>query len=143
MSDRGSDGKNGRLPDSIDQRLDTCTDHLYGGLIGLVMGFWGAVASIWFVSVALISPQPAGRAARPDRGGREPDDRVALRPGVAGRIDLVPGDYGTALLAGRPRGALRPGRHPLRLERRPHRPDAAPSSGSAAMARGAASSPRC
>ena len=55
MSDRGTDGKDGRLPDSIDQRLDTCTDHLYGGLIGLVMGFFQAVASIWFVSVALVA----------------------------------------------------------------------------------------
>jgi hypothetical protein len=35
----------GRLPDAIDQRVDVCTDGLYGGLIGLVMGFWGAVAS--------------------------------------------------------------------------------------------------
>ena len=55
MSDRGSEGKDARLPDSIDQRLDTCTDHLYGGLIGLVMGFFGAVAAMWFVSVALVS----------------------------------------------------------------------------------------
>ena len=31
MSDRGADGDTARLPDSIDQRLDTCTDHLYGG----------------------------------------------------------------------------------------------------------------
>ena len=54
MSDRGSVGAAGRLPDAVDQRLDVCTEGLYGGLIGLVMGFWGAVASIWFVSAALI-----------------------------------------------------------------------------------------
>ena len=70
MSDRGSDGKDARLPDSIDQRLDTCTDHLYGGLIGLVMGFFGAVASIWFVSVALISRSQPVELARPGGGGR-------------------------------------------------------------------------
>ena len=96
MSDRGADG---RLPDSIDQRLDICTDHLYGGLIGLVMGFIGAVASVWFVSVALISrSQPV---AFLDRAGEAANGALAslLGPGLAGRIDLVPGTYGTALLA--------------------------------------------
>ena len=99
MSDRGSDGKDARLPDSIDQRLDTCTDHLYGGLIGLVMGFFGAVASIWFVSVALISrSQPIESL---DRAGAAANRLLEslLGPEIAGRIDLVPGDYGTALLA--------------------------------------------
>ena len=97
MSDRGADGKDGRLPDAIDQRLDTCTDHLYGGLIGLVMGFWGAVASIWFVSVALVErSQPV---AFLDQAGTAANGLVArlLGPAVAGRIDLVPGDYGTAI----------------------------------------------
>ena len=100
MSDRGSDGKNARLPDSIDQRLDTCTDHLYGGLIGLVMGFFGAVASIWFVSVALIArSQPV---ALLDRTGAAANQMIGslFGPEIAGRIDLVPGEYGTALLAG-------------------------------------------
>jgi vitamin B12/bleomycin/antimicrobial peptide transport system ATP-binding/permease protein len=100
MSDRGSDGKNARLPDSIDQRLDTCTDHLYGGLIGLVMGFFGAVASIWFVSVALIArSQPV---ALLDRTGAAANQMIGsiFGPEIAGGIDLVPGEYGTALLAG-------------------------------------------
>ena len=99
MSDRGSDGKDARLPDSIDQRLDTCTDHLYGGLIGLVMGFFGAVASVWFVSVALVSrSQPVELL---DRAGAAANRLLEslLGPEIAGRIDLVPGDYGTALLA--------------------------------------------
>ena len=99
MSDRGSDGKDTRLPNSIDQRLDTCTDHLYGGLIGLVMGFFGAVASIWFVSVALISrSQPIESL---DRAGAAANRLLEslVGPEIAGRIDLVPGDYGTALLA--------------------------------------------
>ena len=98
MSDRGS-GKDGRLPDSIDQRLDVCTDHLYGGLIGLVMGFIGAVASMWFVSVALISrSQPVELL---DRAGASANRMLEslLGPAIAGRVDLVPGDYGTALLA--------------------------------------------
>lgn len=99
MSDRGSAGNDGRLPDSIDQRLDICTDHLYGGLIGLVMGFIGAVASVWFVSVALISrSQPV---AFLDRAGAAANRGVEalLGPAIAGHVDLVPGDYGTALLA--------------------------------------------
>ena len=99
MSDRGSDGKDARLPESIDQRLDTCTDHLYGGLIGLVMGFFGAVLSVWFVSEALVS------RSRPvemlDRAGGAANRllKSLLGPEIAGRFDLVPGDYGTALLA--------------------------------------------
>jgi vitamin B12/bleomycin/antimicrobial peptide transport system ATP-binding/permease protein len=99
MSDRGSDGKDARLPDSIDQRLDTCTDHLYGGLIGLVMGFFGAVASIWFISVALVERSKPIELL--DRAGAAANRTLEslLGPGIAGRIDLVPGEYGTALLA--------------------------------------------
>ena len=140
MSDRGADG---RLPDSIDQRLDICTDHLYGGLIGLVMGFIGAVASVWFVSVALISrSQPV---AFLDRAGEAANGALAslLGPGLAGRIDLVPGDLRHGAPRRRPRRALRADRHALRLARRPRRAAAAPSSGRRATAPGAASSPRC
>jgi putative ATP-binding cassette transporter len=99
MSDRGGDGKDTRLPDSIDQRLDTCTDHLYGGLIGLVMGFFGAVASVWFVSVALVSR--SAPVAFLDRAGAAANRTLEslVGPGIAGRVDLVPGDYGSALLA--------------------------------------------
>ncbi|MFO1207796.1 MAG: ATP-binding cassette domain-containing protein [Amaricoccus sp.] len=100
MSDRGADGRNGRLPDAIDQRLDTCTDQLYGGLIGLVMGFWGSVASIWFVSVALVErSQPVAFLDQAGAAANGLLERL-LGPAVAGRIDLVPGDYGTAILAG-------------------------------------------
>ena len=88
-------------------------------------------------------PQPARRAARPGGGGREPDDRVVLRPG-----DRRPDRPGAGRVRHRDsrrpaRGALRPDRHPLRLERRSRRRRSAPSSGSAATARGAASSRRC
>lgn len=99
MSDRGTDGKDARLPDSIDQRLDICTDHLYGGLIGLVMGFIGAVASVWFVSNALIARSEP--VAFLDRAGAAANQAVAtlFGPGIAAHVNLVPGDYGTALLA--------------------------------------------
>ena len=99
MSDRGASGNDGRLPDSIDQRLDICTDHLYGGLIGLVMGFIGAVASVWFVSVALLArSQPVEFL---DRLGAAATRAVESTFGawVAARVDLVPGAYGTAILA--------------------------------------------
>lgn len=103
MSDRGSSegtgGKEQRLPDSIDQRLDICTDHLYGGLIGLVMGFFGAVAAMWFVSQALIArSQPVEMLDRIGASANGMLERV-LGPEIAGRIDLVPGQYGTAILA--------------------------------------------
>lgn len=100
MSDRGSEGRAGQLPDAIDQRLDVCTEGLYGGLIGLVMGFWGAVASIGFVSVALI--RRSEPVALLDRAGLAANQAIGslLGPQIAGRIDLVPGQYGTAILAG-------------------------------------------
>lgn len=94
MSDRSDQGGATRLPDAIDQRIDECSGGLYGGLIGLAMGLWGAIASIWFVSQALIErsqPVPAL-------------DRLTARLtdalGLAGVVDLAPGVYGTALLSG-------------------------------------------
>jgi ABC-type uncharacterized transport system fused permease/ATPase subunit len=101
MSDRGAqegDGA-GRLPDAIDQRIDQCTDGLYGGLIGLVMGLWGATASVFFLSSALIErsvPVPALDAA----AAAFSEWLVAVLGPVAARVDLAPGPYGTALLAG-------------------------------------------
>ena len=143
MSDRGADGKDARLPDSIDQRLDTCTDHLYGGLIGLVMGFIGAVASIWFVSVALIS--------------RSQPVEVLDRAGAAANRTLEPAPRPGDRRPDRPRAGRLRHRDPRRRPRRrstsrspPSSPggsaassSAAPSSGSRATAPGAASSPRC
>jgi ABC-type uncharacterized transport system fused permease/ATPase subunit len=102
VSDRADDGGPGRLPDAVDQRIDECTNGLYGGLIGLVMGLWGAIASVWFVSAALIErsrPVPAL-----DRAGQALTDMLS---GVfnffglaASPISLSPGPYGTAILAG-------------------------------------------
>jgi ABC-type uncharacterized transport system fused permease/ATPase subunit len=94
MSDRSEQGGASRLPDAIDQRIDECSGGLYGGLIGLAMGLWGAIASIWFVGQALIE------RSRPV----EALDRLALRLtdalGLTGVVDLAPGEYGTALLSG-------------------------------------------
>jgi ABC-type uncharacterized transport system fused permease/ATPase subunit len=103
VSDRADDGGPSRLPNAIDQRVDECTGGLYGGLIGLVMGFWGAIASIWFVSAALIErsrPVPAL-----DRAGQALSEALsslfaAFGLPLADRIDLSPGPYGTAILAG-------------------------------------------
>jgi ABC-type uncharacterized transport system fused permease/ATPase subunit len=101
MSDRADDGRRlPRLPDAIDQRIDECTDGLYAGLIGLAMGLWGSVASIGFVSIALLErsvPVPfldewaASLAAVVGQ---------VLGPGAAAAADLSPGAYGSALLAG-------------------------------------------
>ncbi|MCB2054220.1 MAG: ABC transporter ATP-binding protein/permease [Geminicoccaceae bacterium] len=100
MSDRSDTGDAGsRLPDAIDQRIDECSIGLYGGVIGLAMGLWGAVASIWFVSVALLDKSThiptldswaaAGYAAV---GG-------PLGIDTTGWADAFPGEYGSALLA--------------------------------------------
>ena len=99
MSDRGSAGNDGRLPDSIDQRLDICTDHLFGGLIGLVMGFIGAVASVWFVTIALVArSQPVDFLDRLGAAANQGLTAV-VGPTLAGYVNLVPGDLGTAILA--------------------------------------------
>ena len=84
--------RDARLPDSIDQRLDTCTDHLYGGLIGLVMGFCGAVASIWFVSVALVErSQPVAMLDRAGAAANRRSRAAARARRSPAAIDLVPG----------------------------------------------------
>ncbi len=92
MSDRAETGGISRMPDAIDQRIDECSGGLYGGLIGLSMGLWGAIASIWFVSQELV------RRSQP----------VAWLDGFLGRTGealglgdaLVPGICGTAVLSG-------------------------------------------
>ena len=55
MSNRdGSATAPNRLPDNIDQRIDECTVAMYSGIIGLAMGLWGAITSIYFVSIAIL-----------------------------------------------------------------------------------------
>lgn len=104
MSDRGQAGSGKRLPDAIDQRIDECSDGLYGGLIGLAMGFWSAVASIGFVSQALLERTAAVPAL--DHLAHDASamlDRVVghlAGPELAPNLDFAPGIYGSALLVG-------------------------------------------
>jgi vitamin B12/bleomycin/antimicrobial peptide transport system ATP-binding/permease protein len=92
MSDRTSGGA--RLPDAIDQRIDVSSAGLYGGFIGLAMGLWGAVASIFFVSQELI------QHSRPVETLDGFAATLADALGLAGALDLAPGPYGTAVLSG-------------------------------------------
>lgn len=99
MSDRSSAGDGPRMPDAIDQRVDVCSANLYGGVIGLTMGIWGAVASTYFVSAALIQrSQPVPFL---DRWGAQANGAIEqwFGAGLAARIDLVPGQWGSALLS--------------------------------------------
>lgn len=98
MSDRSLSEGTPRMPDAIDQRVDECSANLYGGVIGLAMGLWGAVAAIWFVSSALIERSRAVPFL--DRWGEMANGLLADRfgPGVAAHVNFVPGDYGSALL---------------------------------------------
>lgn len=98
MSDRASADGATRLPDAIDQRLDECSIGMYGGLIGLAMGLWGALASIWFISTALIARSQA--VPMLDRWADSATIWLAqvFGPQVAARIDLAPGQYGTVVL---------------------------------------------
>ncbi|MBU3029004.1 ATP-binding cassette domain-containing protein [Paracoccus sp. XHP0099] len=99
MSDRSESGGSSRMPDAIDQRIDECSGSLYGGVIGLTMGLWGSVTSIYFVSVALMERSQS--VAFLDRWGAQANGVLEgwFGPGLAARIDLVPGDSGSALLA--------------------------------------------
>ena len=97
MSDRAETGGASRLPDAIDQRIDECSQGLYGGILGLAMGLWGAITSIWFVSRALI--ERSAPVPLLDRWGASLNvwAERAL-PGLADKIDFVPGQYGTAFV---------------------------------------------
>lgn len=96
MSDRADDGAvPARLPDAIDQRLDDCSAGLYAGLIGLAMGLWGAVASVWFVAAALL--ERSVRVPLLDEGAAALAALTQARLGFS--VDLTPGEHGSALLA--------------------------------------------
>ncbi len=98
-SDRSAPRGTPRMPDAIDQRVDECSAGLYGGIIGLAMGLWGAVTSIYFVSAALLERSQAVPFL--DRWSAQANQALKgwFGPALAGRVDLVPGDYGSALLA--------------------------------------------
>lgn len=94
MSDRSEAGGTSRMPDAIDQRVDECSASLYGGIIGLAMGLWGAITSIYFVFAALLERSQAVPFL--DRWGAQANEAMA-RAGI--QVDLVPGAYGSALLS--------------------------------------------
>ncbi|MEO0822072.1 MAG: ATP-binding cassette domain-containing protein, partial [Pseudomonadota bacterium] len=93
VSDR-AEGQGARLPDNIDQRVDECSMSVFGAVIGLAMGVWGSIASIYFVSQALIersAPVPfLDRWAGQYRAFAEAHGLPA--------VDLAPGEYGSAVL---------------------------------------------
>lgn len=98
-SDRAEGGGEARLPDAIDQRIDECSGGLYGGLIGLALGLWGAVTSIWFVLEALVErSQPVVGLDRLVLGAAEAAGRLTGFEWIGG-LELAPGRYGTAILA--------------------------------------------
>lgn len=95
MSDRSQAGDASRMPDAIDQRVDECSAGLYGGLIGLTMGLWGAVTSVYFVCSALFQRSQAVPFL--DRWGAQANGLLEESLGL--RMDLVPGENGSALLS--------------------------------------------
>lgn len=98
-SDRAEDGGEARLPDAIDQRIDECSGGLYGGLIGLAMGLWGSVASIYFVVEALLArSQPVEMLDRAAVAATQALGAALGSPRLAA-LDLAPGPYGTAVLS--------------------------------------------
>ncbi len=98
-SDRaGEAGGAGRLPDNIDQRVDVCTIEVFSGFIGLSMGIWGSIASVWFVSNAVI--ERSAPVAILDRWGAAFSQAVTekLGPEIGAWADFSPGVYGSAVL---------------------------------------------
>ncbi|GAB5375827.1 MAG: ABC transporter ATP-binding protein/permease [Acuticoccus sp.] len=101
MSNRDArPGTAGRMPDNVDQRVDECTASLFAGMIGLAMGVWGSVTSIYFISVAIMSRSVEVAflerwfAAAADAAGR------LFGSGVGEALAFSPGKYGSALLVG-------------------------------------------
>ncbi|MEM7499103.1 MAG: ATP-binding cassette domain-containing protein [Pseudomonadota bacterium] len=93
VSDR-DDSPGARLPDNIDQRVDECSMSVFGAVIGLAMGLWGAFASIYFVSVALLERSaPVGFL---EAWGADLSVFVTAQTGIA--VNLQPGAYGSFLL---------------------------------------------
>ncbi|MFT6772683.1 MAG: putative ATP-binding cassette transporter [Paracoccaceae bacterium] len=93
----GAENAPPRLPDAVDQRIDVCTDGLYGGVIGLTMGLWGAVASIGFLGAALL--ERSAEVAALERWGAALSawGGATFGPQAGAMLDLSPGRYGTAV----------------------------------------------
>ncbi len=99
MSNRDAGpGAAGRMPDNVDQRIDECTESLFAGLIGLAMGVWGSIASIYFISVAIIARSvEVAFLERWFAQGSAFMGRV-FGPRVGEALAFTPGEYGSALL---------------------------------------------
>lgn len=85
-------------PDNIDQRIDECTDGVFAGAIGLAMGIWGSVASIYFISVAVI--ERSVEVAFLERWSADAAAFVtrAFGPDLGAAVAVSPGAYGSAVL---------------------------------------------
>ncbi|MEM8623204.1 MAG: ATP-binding cassette domain-containing protein [Pseudomonadota bacterium] len=93
VSDR-DEGPDARLPDNIDQRVDECSMSVFGAIIGLAMGLWGAIASIYFVSAALLERSaPVGFL---EDWGAAASAFIAQHTGLS--VDLAPGALGSFVL---------------------------------------------
>ena len=99
MSNRDAGpGAKGRMPDNVDQRVDECTNTLFAGVIGLAMGVWGAVTSIYFVSIAII--ERSVEVAFLERWFAQASAAAGrtFGPAVGEALAFSPGEYGSALL---------------------------------------------
>lgn len=99
MSNRDAGpGSAGRMPDNVDQRVDECTNSVFAGMIGLAMGVWGSVASIYFISVAIIARSvEVGFLERWFTDGAAFIGRV-FGPAAGEAVAFTPGEYGSAVL---------------------------------------------
>lgn len=99
MSNRDTEvGRPGGTPDNVDQRIDECTDNLFAGLIGLAMGVWGAIASIYFVSAAIIARSVEVPFLERWFAAAAEGVGSVLGPETAALVSFSPGEYGSALL---------------------------------------------
>lgn len=87
-----------RLPDNIDQRVDECSESVFAGLIGLAMGIWGSVASIYFIAEAVL--ERSVPVATLDIWAARLSALVGDRfgPEAGALADISPGEYGSAIL---------------------------------------------
>lgn len=95
--DGGPSGKV-RMPDNIDQRVDECTENLFAGIIGLAMGVWGAVASIYFISVAILERSVEVAFLERWFANFAAWGKQVFGPEVGEMLAVSPGEYGTAVL---------------------------------------------
>ncbi|MEM6548770.1 MAG: ATP-binding cassette domain-containing protein [Pseudomonadota bacterium] len=96
MSDREAGAT--RLPDNIDQRVDECSENVFAGLIGLAMGIWGSIASIYFISAAILERSTAVPFLDRWAEGFSAAMGRHFGPEIGAAANFAPGDYGSAFL---------------------------------------------